>query len=132
MPCTRCRMWRCGEWGCWCGWLMGWVGLLLVGGTDLFSMDGFHILLLSFVVRCLLVGVCCCFFDHRCGGCGSKVGAHVLSRVMKRLQSGGNIPSRKEVIIGLDAPDDAAVVEGVGREFATVRVEGGRIRCCCW
>ena len=60
------------------------------------------------------------------------MGAHVLSRVMKRLQSGGNIPSRKEVIIGLDAPDDAAVVEGVGREFATVRVEGGRIRCCCW
>ena len=43
---------------------------------------------------------------------------------MKRLQSGGNIPSRKEVIIGLDAPDDAAVVEGVGREYATVCVEG--------
>ena len=56
----------------------------------------------------------------RCGGCGSKVGAHVLSRVMKRLQEGGNIPTRPEVIIGLDAPDDAAVVQGVGTEMATV------------
>jgi len=42
----------------------------------------------------------------RCGGCGAKVGATVLSRVMKRL----NVPTREEVLVGLDAPDDAAVV----------------------
>ena len=56
----------------------------------------------------------------RCGGCGSKVGAHVLSRVMKRLRDGGHIPTRKEVLIGLDAPDDAAVVQGIGVEMASV------------
>ena len=43
----------------------------------------------------------------RCGGCGAKVGASVLSRVMARLQ----VPSRAEVLVGLDSPDDAAIVE---------------------
>ena len=42
----------------------------------------------------------------RCGGCGAKVGASVLSRVMARL----NIPTRPEVEVGLDQPDDAAVI----------------------
>ncbi len=42
----------------------------------------------------------------RCGGCGAKVGHTVLSRVIGRLR-----PSiSKDVLIGLDAPDDAAVV----------------------
>ena len=56
----------------------------------------------------------------RCGGCGSKVGAHVLSRVMRRLKEGGHIPTRPEVIIGLDAPDDAAVVQGIGKDQASI------------
>lgn len=43
----------------------------------------------------------------RCGGCGAKVGATVLSRVMKRLEP---IPTNKNVEIGIDQPDDAAVV----------------------
>eukprot|EP00899_Mesostigma_viride_P005299 jgi/Mesvir1/14770/Mv05411-RA.1 len=43
----------------------------------------------------------------RCGGCGSKVGASVLSRVLKRL----DVPTRPEVVAGLDAPDDAAIVK---------------------
>jgi|EP00945_MAST-04E_sp_MAST-4E-sp1_P001626 selenide,water dikinase len=54
----------------------------------------------------------------RCGGCGSKIGASVLSRVMKRLK--GEIHTRPEVIIGLDAPDDAAVVQGLGKKMAAI------------
>lgn len=43
----------------------------------------------------------------RCTGCGSKVGGTILSRVLNRLE----IASHPQVVIGLDQPDDAAVIK---------------------
>lgn len=69
----------------------------------------------------------------RCGGCGAKVGASTLSRVLQKLQSDENITknttgkakgvcldtnnavsevsnNNSELIVGLSSPDDAAVL----------------------
>ncbi len=43
----------------------------------------------------------------RCGGCGAKVGSSVLSRVVNQLTT----VHRDDVVLGLNAPDDAAALE---------------------
>lgn len=48
----------------------------------------------------------------RCAGCGSKVGSTILERVLTRLKSEALQESeRDDIIIGLNAPDDCAVVQ---------------------
>ncbi len=44
----------------------------------------------------------------RCGGCGAKVGASVLERVLQRLGPSSSGPA---IALGLEAPDDAAMID---------------------
>jgi selenide,water dikinase len=55
----------------------------------------------------------------RCGGCGAKVGASVLARALSRIEPAG----RGDVLIGLDAPDDAAIVDTGGAMLSVQTVD---------
>ncbi|MBI4275767.1 MAG: selenide, water dikinase SelD [Rhizobiales bacterium] len=55
----------------------------------------------------------------RCGGCGAKVGATVLSRALGAIEP---MP-RTDVIVGLDAPDDAAIVDTGGDRLSLQTVD---------
>jgi selenide,water dikinase len=55
----------------------------------------------------------------RCGGCGAKVGATVLTRALGDIEP---LP-RPDVLVGLDAPDDAAVVDSGGPRLAVHSVD---------
>ena len=51
--------------------------------------------------------------EMRCGGCAAKVGPGPLSRALARL-----VPVRADdVVVGLDAPDDAAVIAPTGKHL---------------
>jgi selenide,water dikinase len=55
----------------------------------------------------------------RCGGCGAKVGATVLSRALGRIEP----VARADVVVGLDAPDDAALVDVGGERLSLQTVD---------
>ena len=61
-------------------------------------------------------------FAMRCGGCGAKVGATVLARALGRVDP----VKRADVVVGLDAPDDAAVVDTGGPLLAVHTVDNFR------
>ena len=55
----------------------------------------------------------------RCGGCGAKVGANILSRALGAVEPA----PREDVVVGLDAPDDAAVVDTGGKQLSVHTVD---------
>src|SRR5437762_6461528 len=54
-----------------------------------------------------------------CGGCGAKVGATVLTRALAGLEPA----ARADVVVGLDAPDDAALVDVGGEQLSLQTVD---------
>jgi selenide,water dikinase len=46
-----------------------------------------------------------------CAGCGSKVGSTTLERVLQRLQTDSHLKERTDILVGLETPDDAAIVK---------------------
>lgn len=55
----------------------------------------------------------------RCGGCGAKVGATILTRALGTIEP----ITRDDVVVGLDAPDDAAVVDTGGKQLSVHTVD---------
>ena len=55
----------------------------------------------------------------RCGGCGAKVGATILTRALRMVEPA----HRDDVVVGLDAPDDAAVVDTGGDRLSVHTVD---------
>src|SRR5262249_55552013 len=55
----------------------------------------------------------------RCGGCGAQVGATVLSRALAGIEPA----ARADVVVGLDAPDDAALVDVGGEQLSLQTVD---------
>ena len=55
----------------------------------------------------------------RCGGCGAKVGATILTRALGAVEPA----ARDDVVVGLDAPDDAAVVDTGGKRLSVHTVD---------
>lgn len=58
----------------------------------------------------------------RCGGCGAKVSADVLEAALADLVT----VSRDDVVVGLDAPDDAAMIAVPSDRLSVLSVDGFR------
>ncbi len=58
----------------------------------------------------------------RCGGCGAKVSADVLAAALADIRTA----SRDDVVVGLDAPDDAAMVAVPPDRLSVLSVDGFR------
>jgi len=58
----------------------------------------------------------------RCGGCGAKVGADVLATALEGLKT---LP-RDDVIVGLNEPDDAALVTVPSDKFSVLSIDAFR------
>jgi selenide,water dikinase len=55
----------------------------------------------------------------RCGGCGAKVGATVLSKALETIMPA----PRDDIVVGLDAPDDAAIVDTGGGRLSVQTID---------
>jgi len=55
----------------------------------------------------------------RCAGCGGKISGSVLSRVLSRL----DVPTHENVLLGLESPDDAAIITAPHGNPLTVTVD---------
>ncbi len=60
--------------------------------------------------------------DMRCGGCGAKVSADVLAAALADIRTA----SRDDVVVGLDAPDDAAMIAVPPDRLSVLSVDGFR------
>ena len=60
--------------------------------------------------------------DMRCGGCGAKVSADVLADALADLATA----PREDVIVGLEAPDDAAMIAVPPGRLSVLSVDGFR------
>lgn len=55
----------------------------------------------------------------RCAGCGGKISGSVLARVLERLE----VSSNEHIAVGLETPDDAAVIRPLGGASISVTVD---------
>ncbi len=58
----------------------------------------------------------------RCGGCGAKVSADVLATALADIRTA----SRDDVVVGLEAPDDAAMISVPANRLSVLSVDGFR------
>lgn len=63
--------------------------------------------------------------DMRCGGCGAKVGHSILRNVLQRLSVTTSTPAT-EITIGLQQPDDAAVISVPPGQYLVQSVDSFR------
>ena len=60
--------------------------------------------------------------DMRCGGCGAKVSADVLAAALTDIDTA----PRDDVVVGLEAPDDAAMIAVPANKLSVLSVDGFR------